>query len=50
MDDMFGDILEICSMEEVLQVAAEGHQDLPEDLEVKSFKSKMVLISRQVSL
>ena len=41
--------LEICSMEEVLQVAAEGHQDLPEDLEVKALNQK-VLISRQVSL
>ena len=40
---------EICSMEEVLQVAAEGHQDLPEDLEVKALNQK-VLISRQVSL
>ena len=32
--------LEICSMEEVLQVAAEGHQDLPEDLEVKALNQK----------
>ena len=40
---------EICFMEEVLQVAAEGHQDLPEDLEVKALNQK-VLISRQVSL
>ena len=40
---------EICSMEEVLQVAAEGHQDLQEDLEVKALNQK-VLISRQVSL
>ena len=40
---------EICSIEEVLQVAAEGHQDLPEDLEVKALNQK-VLISRQVSL
>ena len=40
---------EICSMEEVLQVAAEEHQDLPEDLEVKALNQK-VLISRQVSL
>lgn len=40
---------EICSMEEVLQVAAEGHQDLPEDLEVKALNQK-VLILRQVSL
>ena len=44
-----GDMDEICSMEEVLQVAAEGHQDLPEDLEVKALDQK-VLISRQVSL
>lgn len=49
MDDMFGDIFGICSMEEVLQVAAEGHQDLQEDLEVKALNQK-VLISRQVSL
>ena len=40
---------EICSMEEVLQDAVEGHQDLPEDLEVKALNQK-VLISRQVSL
>ena len=41
--------LEICSMEEVLQDAAEGHQDLPVDLEEKASNQK-VLISRQVSL
>ena len=40
---------EICSMEEVLQDAAEGHQDLPVDLEEKASNQK-VLISRQVSL
>ncbi len=49
MDDMFDDILGNMLMEEVLQVAAEEHQDLPEDLEVKALNQK-VLISRQVSL
>ena len=39
---------EICSMEEALQDAAEGHQDLPADLEEKALNQKD-LISRLVS-
>ena len=39
---------EICSMEEALQDAAEGHQDLPVDLEEKASNQKD-LTSRQVS-